>query len=140
MNQCHLAGVDAQQAAKTHVTGIGSHTGHAFGVFDVGENAVQRRRQVRQCAVQDNGVARLIEHALGASSATHQAKVEAQIQRPKTQARHPVGTGNGRQLKQAFGALDDRPHRLGASRHPLHLLSAFGLGQQHGDHAGVAST
>ena len=99
MNQCNLTGVDAQQAAKTHIPGIGSHAGHAFAVLDVREYAVQRRRQMRQRAVKENGVARLVENPLLSVCAAGQAQIQAQIQCAERQALYPARLGNSWQLQ-----------------------------------------
>ena len=139
MNQCHLARVNAEQAAKAHVPGIGGHLAHAVNVFNVREHAIQRRRQLRQDAVQQNGVARLIKDALRSLGAAGQAQIQAQVQRTEAQTFNTAGCGNGRQFKQAPGAFDDRPHRLAACRRQFDLRSAFGLGQQDRHHAGLAT-
>ncbi len=140
MHHGHLARMDAQQAAKAHVTRVGSGTGEALEVLDVGKDAVQRCCQPGQSRLQQQRIACLVKHALGAGAAIGQAEIEAQVQRAEGQPLDTLGVGNFRQIGQPAGTFDDWPDRLAAAGRRCNLHRAFDLWQQHAGDAGMTGT
>ena len=133
------ARVDAQQAAKAHVTRVGSGTGEAFEVLDVGKDAVQRCCQPGQSRLQQQRIA-CWSSMRSAPAVPLAAEIEAQVQRAEGQPLDTLGVGNFRQIGQPAGTFDDWPDRLAAAGRQRNLHRAFDLRQQHAGDTGMTGT